>query len=407
MLHSHALGRIGWRGGKGRCDRGVGVHRRGAAAARRGPPRARRGAWPPATRRPARPSPSCTRASRPPTATWPSSACDPTAVDGLDLVFLGLPHGASQALVPELRRPGGPHRRPGRRLPAARRRRCTRQWYGEAHTAPELLADFAYGLPELFRDEIAARRARRRARLLPDRGGAGARAAACGPGWSSRPASSSTPPVGRVGRRAAAEAQHHVLHGRRGLHRLRPARPTATPPRWSRCIGAQVLFTPAPRADEPGHPRHLLRPARRGAHDHRRRCSTLLRAAYAGEPFVVVRRRARRRPRRPRLEHAPTSPPASTSAPAGSSPSRALDNLVKGASGQAVQCANLAPRPPRDHRPPDRRACTRERHRGRRASSPPASPAASRRRATPTCRLVATADGAAGRRRRPCSPPTR
>ena len=30
----------------------------------------------------------------------------------------------------------------------------------------------------------------------------------------------------------------------------------------------------------------------------------------------------------------------------------ALDNLVKGASGQAVQCANLAARPARDHRPP-------------------------------------------------------
>ena len=28
------------------------------------------------------------------------------------------------------------------------------QWYGAEHTAPELLADFAYGLPELFRDEL-------------------------------------------------------------------------------------------------------------------------------------------------------------------------------------------------------------------------------------------------------------
>jgi len=28
---------------------------------------------------------------------------DPAKVDGLDLVFLGLPHGASQQLVPELR----------------------------------------------------------------------------------------------------------------------------------------------------------------------------------------------------------------------------------------------------------------------------------------------------------------
>jgi len=28
------------------------------------------------------------------------------------------------------------------------------QWYGEEHTAPELLAQFAYGLPELVRDDI-------------------------------------------------------------------------------------------------------------------------------------------------------------------------------------------------------------------------------------------------------------
>src|SRR4029450_27026 len=29
------------------------------------------------------------------------------------------------------------------------------QWYGAEHSAPELLSEFAYGLPELFRDEMA------------------------------------------------------------------------------------------------------------------------------------------------------------------------------------------------------------------------------------------------------------
>jgi hypothetical protein len=29
------------------------------------------------------------------------------------------------------------------------------QWYGEAHAAPELLDRFAFGLPELYRDDIA------------------------------------------------------------------------------------------------------------------------------------------------------------------------------------------------------------------------------------------------------------
>src|SRR6185503_20759677 len=31
------------------------------------------------------------------------------------------------------------------------------QWYGEAHSAPELLADFVYGLPELDRDRSRLR----------------------------------------------------------------------------------------------------------------------------------------------------------------------------------------------------------------------------------------------------------
>src|SRR5690606_17249792 len=29
-------------------------------------------------------------------------------------------------------------------------------WYGEEHTRPDLLGTFAYGLPELFREDIAA-----------------------------------------------------------------------------------------------------------------------------------------------------------------------------------------------------------------------------------------------------------
>ena len=98
-------------------------------------------------------------------------------------------------------------------------------------------------------------------------------------------------------------------------------------------------------------------------------------------------RRARRRPRRRSARTPRTSPCATTSAPTRSSRSRALDNLVKGASGQAIQDANLAARPARDHRPPARSgsAC-RERHRRRTGSWPAGSRAASRRRATPTSR---------------------
>ena len=79
-------------------------------------------------------------------------ALHPGALDGLDVVFLALPHGESQDLAPSL---------VGRvahvvdlgadfRLPVA----TYETWYGESHRAPELLSRFAYGLPELFREGI-------------------------------------------------------------------------------------------------------------------------------------------------------------------------------------------------------------------------------------------------------------
>ena len=50
----------------------------------------------------------------------------------------------------------------------------------------------------------------------------------------------------------------------------------------------------------------------------------------------------------------------------------ALDNLVKGAAGQAIQNLNLILGPRRDHRAPDDWRCTRERDVPARASRPPA-----------------------------------
>src|SRR5437868_4825791 len=75
---------------------------------------------------------------------------EPSAVDGFDVAFLGLPHGASQAIVPDLRK------RVGKvvDLAADFRLRDASQyprWYGEEHTAPELLAEFVFGIPELYR----------------------------------------------------------------------------------------------------------------------------------------------------------------------------------------------------------------------------------------------------------------
>ena len=74
------------------------------------------------------------------------------------MVFLALPHGESQRLVPELRD------RVGLIVDLAADFRLRDPalyptWYGEAHAAPELLAEFVYGLPELFRTEPRRRHA--------------------------------------------------------------------------------------------------------------------------------------------------------------------------------------------------------------------------------------------------------
>ncbi len=80
---------------------------------------------------------------------------DPALLDQVDLVFCGLPHGASQALMPTLRERvtwvvdlAADFRLQDAALYPT--------WYGEEHAAPELLPGFAYGLPELLRAEIAA-----------------------------------------------------------------------------------------------------------------------------------------------------------------------------------------------------------------------------------------------------------
>ena len=81
-------------------------------------------------------------------------AFTPEKFDGLDVVFVGLPHGISMSVIPQIR---------GRakhivdlgsdfRLHDAA---LYPKWYGAEHSAPELLDEFVYGLPELFRTKIA------------------------------------------------------------------------------------------------------------------------------------------------------------------------------------------------------------------------------------------------------------
>ena len=258
---------------------------------------------------------------------------DPAAVDGLDLVFCGLPHGQSQALAPEIL---------GRvkhvvDLAADFRLRDPAlypQWYGEPHAAPELIPDFAYGLPELFRDSIV--------------GAANVAAAGCYP----TAAALALAPLVRSGlvepTGIVVDAASGVSGAGRGkypfcgtdedfvAYGLLDHRHT---PEIEQAIGgATVLFTP-----------HLA-PMNRGilATCYARPTGTTstqevldcLHMAYGEEPFVVVDER-----------------PPSTKSTLGSNTAHvtaradtrtgwvvalaAIDNLVKGASGQAVQCANI------------------------------------------------------------------
>jgi N-acetyl-gamma-glutamyl-phosphate reductase len=257
----------------------------------------------------------------------------PERLVGLDLVFCGLPHGASQSIVPELRT----QVKHVVDLAADFRLRdpaTYAHWYGEAHEAPELLDEFVYGLPELHRDAL------RSAALI------------AAPGCYPTAATLALSPLMRAGlierTGIVVDAASGVSGAGRGklpfcgtdedfvAYGLLDHRHTAE---IEQSLDAQVLFTP-----------HLA-PMNRGilATCYSRPSAAIstadvldvLHRAYDDEPFVVV---------------SEASP--STKATLGSNTAHvtgradprtgwvitlcAIDNLVKGASGQAIQCANLA-----------------------------------------------------------------
>jgi N-acetyl-gamma-glutamyl-phosphate reductase len=257
-------------------------------------------------------------------------------VDGLDLVFLALPHGASQTLVPELTG------RVGHLVDLAADFRLHDPalyptWYGEEHACPDLLERFAYGLPELFRNEI----------LAADHVAA--------PGCYPTTAALALAPLVRAG---LVDPHDLIVDAASGVSGAgRPPKATTTfctvdedftayslldhrhTPEMEQAIGATgLLFTP-----------HLA-PMNRGilatcyARPTRTiTTETLLEAyeqAYRDEPFVVVSERA------PSTKATLGSNSAHVTARFDERTGRvvalaALDNLTKGAAGQAVQCANL------------------------------------------------------------------
>jgi N-acetyl-gamma-glutamyl-phosphate reductase len=258
---------------------------------------------------------------------------EPGVADGVDVVFCALPHGASQQLVPKLLENVG-HvvdlaadfrlRDPG----------LYPIWYHEEHRCPELLAEAVYGLPELDRQKLLG------AKLVAAPGCYVTAAAlalaplvstgAVGPMGIVVDAASG---VSGAGRKLAENTQFCTVDEDFTAYGLLRHRHT---PEMEQAIGAQLIFTPhmAPMN------RGILatcyaRPGTGGGENP----LEVLANAYAGEPFVVVSQ---------------GSP--STKATLGSNAAHltarfdertgwvvsicALDNLVKGAAGQAVQCAN-------------------------------------------------------------------
>ena len=343
-----------------------------AAAPVRAPPRARRARAPPATRQAgtavADLYPSLA-------AAYPATSCSSRTsrdlLDDVDGVFLGLPHGASQALVPDVRRPREGGRRPRRRLPAARRRALRAVVRRAAHRSPTCSTAFAYGLPELYRTEHRARPTRRRARVLPDGGHPRRSRRWCGPG--------------------AIEPTGVIVDAASGVSGAgRPPKPTTTfctvdedftayglldhrhTPEMETHTGAIGAVHPAPRADEPGHPGHLLRPA------GPRAVTSTDDAARRARPTPTPTSRSsscpsgRRRPRRrsgSNCAHLTARYDERTGTVLAIG---AIDNLVKGTAGQAIQCMNLMAGLPETTGLPDRRDLP--------VTAPTAGPPASSRR---------------------------
>jgi N-acetyl-gamma-glutamyl-phosphate reductase len=275
------------------------------------------------------------------TAAYPDlvfSEFDPDAVDGVDVVFLGLPHEASMELVPQLE---------GRvgcivDLSAAYRLKDASlypQWYGFQHDQPAALGRAVFGLPELYREHIAG------ASLVAT---PGCHVTAATLALAPLVAAGLVEPTGIVvdsitgvsgaGRALKHSSQFCTADEDVQAYGLLDHRHT---PEIEQVSGAQVLFTPHLVPMNRGILATCYATPASGADLTSQSVLAALAKAYAGEPFVVVR---------------PTPP--STKATMGTNSVHlsarydvrtntvivlsALDNLTKGAAGGAVQATNVA-----------------------------------------------------------------
>jgi N-acetyl-gamma-glutamyl-phosphate reductase len=252
------------------------------------------------------------------------------AMDGIDLVFAALPHGRSQALARDVIERGIPFVDLGAdfRLDSAD---AYRRWYGETHGAPDLLDRFVYGIPELHRERIAG-----------SRNVAAAGCYATAAILALKPLMDLVDPatlvvdaasgVSGAGKALKEETHFNSVGESFAAYGLVSHRHTAE---MEMALGGRVLFTP-----------HLV-PMNRGILSTCygvaiAPCDPLerLREAYAGEPFIRVSERP------PATKWTQGSNAVHLTARYDERTGRvlaiaALDNLVKGAAGQMIQCANL------------------------------------------------------------------
>ena len=261
---------------------------------------------------------------------------DASMLDDVDVAVLALPHGASQSLMDEVT---------GRvkwvvDLAADFRMADPSlydTWYGAAHERPDLLPTFTYGLPELYRSDIST----------------ATRVAA--PGCYPTAVILAVAPLVLAGVIDPTRVIADAASGASGAGR--PPKPNTSfctvdedftaygllnhrhTPEMELHTGANVLFTP-----------HLA-PMNRGilatcygvAQDRVSSTDDVLSVferAYANEPFVVVSERS------PSTKATLGSNCAHVSARYDERTNSvislcAIDNLVKGTAGQALQCLNL------------------------------------------------------------------
>ncbi|GAC1599027.1 MAG: N-acetyl-gamma-glutamyl-phosphate reductase [Acidimicrobiales bacterium] len=263
---------------------------------------------------------------------------DPGDVAGVDLVLCGLPSGASAAVVAEILPKVGHLVDLGAdfrlRDPA-----LYPKWYGWEHPAPEMLADATFGIPELYRDEL------RGAHLIAAAGCyVTAAALALQPFVARRLVETSgiivdaASGVSGAGRGLKHGSMFGTVDEDFTAYAISDHRHT---PEMEQVIGAELLFTPhlAPMT------RGILatcyaRPTAGGPVDTAAALA-ILADTYAGEPFVVVGERvpSTKATRGANTVHLTARVDQRTGWLIVIS---AIDNMVKGAAGQAIQCANLA-----------------------------------------------------------------